>query len=98
MGRKLWQVWLLGLAAAGAAGGCHRSAVREKAPPDPLLISKPPVAGKPTSFESRRTAQADLVPPPLPGAGPGSTAVAAGTDEPAPVRLLGLKRAPDEGK
>jgi hypothetical protein len=93
MRRKLWQPCLLALALGGAALGCNHSVVREKAPPDPLLISKPPVAGKPTSFEAHRTAQADLVPPPLPGTG--AATAAATPDAPSPVRLLGLRRIPE---
>jgi hypothetical protein len=47
--------------------GCqhHNSAVNTKAPPDPLLISKKPVEGKPTSY-SPSTAWRDPQPPAVP--------------------------------
>jgi hypothetical protein len=46
MGRRIRR---LALAAAGvwALAGCHQPAVQQKQPPDPLLISKKPIEGRP---------------------------------------------------
>jgi hypothetical protein len=69
----------------GATIGCTRSVVQTgKQPPDPLLVSKKPVEGKPTSFQNTREfARVDPQPPQLPADG---TALASGS-EGAPVRL-----------
>ena len=52
MSRRIWHFSVVALIVAGL--GCqHHSntAANNKQPPDPLLISKKPVEGKPTSFE-----------------------------------------------
>jgi hypothetical protein len=58
------------LAAAlfGTATGCTRSVVQQnKQPPDPLLVSKKPVEGKPTSLAGPRSlARVDPRPPVFP--------------------------------
>jgi hypothetical protein len=56
---------LMTAAILGAATGCTRSVVQQnKQPPDPLLISKKPVEGKPTSNSSARSlARIDPQPP-----------------------------------
>jgi hypothetical protein len=51
--------------------GCHRSAVQHKDPPDPLLISKTPVDGRPTaSRSSSHLVRNEPVPPPAIPEGP----------------------------
>jgi hypothetical protein len=69
--------------------GCTRSAMQQKTPPDPLLWSKRPVAGKTSSTsESHQTSRLDA-PPPLIGEGNSLAALAA--DRPQ-ARLLPLER------
>jgi hypothetical protein len=59
----------LAAAITGLAIGCTRTVVQQqKQPPDPLLISKKPVEGKPTSNSAGRgLARIDPQPPGLPG-------------------------------
>jgi hypothetical protein len=68
-----------------AAVGCTRSMVQQnKQPPDPLLVSKKPVEGKPTSNSSGRVlTRVDPQPPALPADDPILNAAAPG----GPVRL-----------
>lgn len=74
MSRSLRQFALLAtvLTAAGA-GGCTRSLVQHKQPPDPLLVSKKPVEGKPRGDapapRSETAARIDPPPPPTTAAG-----------------------------
>ena len=68
MVRKLWFFGVLTLICGSAVLGCHRSAVQQKPPPDPLLVSvkvanKPPVAGKLQSV-SKETNSPVYPPPP----------------------------------
>jgi hypothetical protein len=79
MGRPLWQIGLSVLL-LGATLGCTRSAVQQKPPPDPLLVTKKPVEGKPTSFKSEAAVRIDPPPPPYPAR------QYANGDMPAPVR------------
>jgi hypothetical protein len=75
------------LAAAifSVALGCNRSVVQQnKQPPDPLLVSKKPVEGKPTSSTNPRTlVRVDPQPPAMPGQ---ETAFAA-SDQANPIKL-----------
>jgi hypothetical protein len=41
--------------------GCHKSAVQHKDPPDPLLVSKPPVEGRPHPAAAARPRHAGQV-------------------------------------
>jgi hypothetical protein len=66
MGRSVWQIGVCVLL-VGAAAGCTHSAVQQKTPPDPLLVTKKPVEGKPTSGKPEMTARFDPLPPPYPG-------------------------------
>jgi hypothetical protein len=52
-------------AALGVLAGCHQPAVQQKPPPDPLLISKKPIEGRPHAAEDGVDA-ARLQPPPPP--------------------------------
>jgi hypothetical protein len=63
MGRKLRQIGWLSLL-FGALLGCHKSAVQHKEPPDPLLVSKPPVDGRPHTTRSSELAHVKPTPPP----------------------------------
>ena len=58
----------LAAAILGATFGCTRSMVQQtKQPPDPLLVSKKPVEGKPTSNTAPRAiARVDPQPPAFP--------------------------------
>ena len=66
MGRRIRR---LALAAAGlcALAGCHQSAVQQKPPPDPLLISKKPIEGRPHADDrdGGMTVRAPAPPAPL---------------------------------
>jgi hypothetical protein len=75
----------LAVALFGAISGCTRSVVQQnKQPPDPLLVSKKPVEGKPTSGPSpRELARVDPQPPQWPVDDTMQTAGSEG----APVRL-----------
>jgi hypothetical protein len=75
----------LAAALLGATIGCTRSVVQSgKQPPDPLLVSKKPVEGKPTSWQwPREIVRVDPQPPQSPADG---AALAAGNGG-APVRL-----------
>jgi hypothetical protein len=57
----------LALAAAlGVLAGCHQPAVQQKPPPDPLLISKKPIEGRPHAAAEGGVDAARLQPPPPP--------------------------------
>jgi hypothetical protein len=81
MQRSLRQT-ALAAALLGAVVGCTRTVVQQnKTPPDPLLVSKKPVEGKPTSGQGRRDlARVDPQPPVFPEEG---SATAAGPGVPA---------------
>jgi hypothetical protein len=57
---------LAALLLGGAAVGCTRSAVRQKTPPDPLLVSKKPVEGVPLTAPPAPP-RVEAPPPPYPG-------------------------------
>ena len=64
MRRKLGQVGLATLLLTTLTLGCNKSAVRQKEPPpDPLLVTKKPVEGKPTPEEAPALARAEPIPP-----------------------------------
>ena len=78
----------LGLAAAlgGALLGCsHTTAQRKPPPPDPLLVTRKPIEGKP------RQADADLLARLPPPATVGDLGVAPAFDAPPPVRPVRLR-------
>ncbi len=56
MRRRLRRWGLMTLLLGGMTLGCTRAAVQHKEPPDPLLVTKKPVEGRP------RRADADLAP------------------------------------
>jgi hypothetical protein len=66
MTRTVVRAGLAVLLLGGAAVGCTKSAVRQKTPPDPLLVSKKPVEGVPQSAPPA-TARVEVPPPPYPG-------------------------------
>jgi hypothetical protein len=80
-----------------AAIGCNKHVVREKTPPDPLLVSKKPVEGKPNLGDPARPQLADPTPPPVPhGYDVRHMASMPGTTYPEhPVKLLAVQ-APQE--
>jgi hypothetical protein len=95
MRRTLLQVGLAALL-VGVAFGCQKQLVRkDKTPPDPLLVSKKPVEGRPHEEEEPpRSARVELPPPPPAGGGT-VTVAAPGT----PAALVGVKPAvPGEGR
>jgi hypothetical protein len=61
IGRMLLMAGLL-----AAMAGCHTPAVQPKTPPDPLLITKKPIEGRPTSNTPGLSARVEPPPPPLP--------------------------------
>ena len=66
MWRTLWRIGLAVVVLGGAGVGCQRQSVRTKPPPpDPLLISKKPVEGRPAAA-TEATARVEP-PPPSPG-------------------------------
>jgi hypothetical protein len=62
---RLLRVGLCGLVWACAALGCHKSLVQHKDPPDPLLVTKKPVEGRPRASDSQ-AAWNEPNPPPVP--------------------------------
>lgn len=66
MMRTVVRAVLAAVLLSGAAVGCTRSAVRQKTPPDPLLVSKKPVEGVPQGTPAA-TARVEVPPPPYPG-------------------------------
>jgi hypothetical protein len=66
MTRTVVRAALAALLLGGAAVGCTKSAVRQKTPPDPLLVSKKPVEGVPQTAP-QATARGEVPPPPYPG-------------------------------
>jgi hypothetical protein len=65
--------WRLGLttALAGALFGCsHTTAQRKPPPPDPLLVTRKPIEGKPRPVDADLTAR---IQPPAPPGDPGVT-------------------------
>ena len=86
MGRAFGR-WAAALALGGALAGCTRTMVQQKAPPpDPLLVSRKPLEGKPQPADADRTAR--LQPPAPPSSG-GELASSPDRDAPPlqPVRL-----------
>jgi hypothetical protein len=58
---------ILSAALLAAALGCHTPAVQPKTPPDPLLITKKPIEGRPTSAGAGLSARLEPPPPPTTG-------------------------------
>jgi hypothetical protein len=54
------------LLGSAAMLGCHKTAVQQKQPPDPLLITKKPVEGRPRPAENTSTVLNEPPAPPLP--------------------------------
>ena len=65
MYRKVGRAVLLLLLAGSIVLGCHKPVVQQKVPPDPLLISKKPIEGKPDAPEPAPS-RIDPQPPPTP--------------------------------
>ncbi len=63
MRRKIWQFSVMALIVGGIGCQHHKTAVNGKQPPDPLLISKKPVDGKPTSYEPASVTWREPKPP-----------------------------------
>jgi hypothetical protein len=81
MRRRLCRLTWAALALGGVTLGCHRSAVQQKLPPDPLITSKKPVEGRPQAEVPHPLVRLDPPPPPLPALRDGYSNV-----EPPPVR------------
>jgi hypothetical protein len=82
--------WRLGLttALAGALLGCsHTTAQRKPPPPDPLLVTRKPIEGKPRPVDADLTAR--LQPPAPPAAG--EPVVTPMIDAPPPVQTVQLR-------
>ena len=52
MARKLRHVGWLTFLLCGAILGCTKAAVQQKTIPDPLLVTKPPVEGRPHAAQA----------------------------------------------
>jgi hypothetical protein len=63
MGRKLF-LFGVGALALAAPLGCTKQVVRDKTPPDPLLVSKKPVEGKQNVLPAEPRPRAEFPPPP----------------------------------
>jgi hypothetical protein len=91
MRRRLRHFGLITLLLGSVALGCTRSAVQHKEPPDPLLVTKKPVEGRPQradtdpAYEAPPAPPADREPLPIP-VPPGTPILPAG----APARPSGL--------
>jgi hypothetical protein len=64
MGRRLWRFGLMTLLLSSLALGCTKAAVQHKEPPDPLLVTKKPVEGRPARLESEPAYDPPPSPPP----------------------------------
>jgi hypothetical protein len=85
MGRILRPIGLATLL-VGALMGCHKSSLRPKDPPDPLLVTKKPVQGR--AAATGLASQQDATPPPVPGKEHAPTSVRRDTVVPVqPVHL-----------
>jgi len=85
--RTFWR-WGTAAVLVGALLGCTRTVVQQKAPPpDPLLVSRKPVEGKPRPEDADLSAR--LQPPAPPSSGGDLAATPDG--DAAPVRPTGLR-------
>ena len=64
MGRRLGRIGLLAVILGGMALGCTKAAVQHKEPPDPLLVTKKPVEGRPRRADADPAFDAPPPPPP----------------------------------
>jgi hypothetical protein len=64
MARILRHVGLLSVFLGGALLGCTKLAVQPKQPHDPLLVTKPPVEGRPRAAQASPVHSIDPPPPP----------------------------------
>lgn len=74
MRRNMWRFCMGFLLISSFTLGCHRAAIQQKQPPDPLLVSKKPIEGKSVSANptptSDPTARRSPVAPVMPGREP----------------------------
>jgi hypothetical protein len=95
MGRKLLlQSALATGLLAGALVGCHKNAIQRKEPPDPLLVTKKPVEGRPRPAETT-TAWNEPTPPPVPNREPLPISAQQAPVVPAGPPLAGNQRTAD---
>jgi len=67
MARKLRHVACITFLFGSALLGCTRTAVQQKSPPDPLLVTKPPVEGRPHAAQASPIRRSEPTPtPPAP--------------------------------
>jgi hypothetical protein len=108
MGGRLLRVGLASLLLGGVTIGCTKPAVQHKEPPDPLLVTKKPVEGRPRPLEADNTRTEvpftprpgiHLVFPLWPPADREASPVKARHEEPAPVppALTGIEPVADRG-
>ena len=88
MGRKLQHVGWATLLIGGALLGCHKSAVQHKEPPDPLLVTKPPVEGRPHTTQSSPLSRNESAPPTPPAGDSPTSAHRDGASLVRPAHLL----------
>jgi hypothetical protein len=83
--RRLGLVAALGSAILGCS---HTTAQRKPPPPDPLLVTRKPIEGRPRQADADLTAR---LPPPAPPATAGDLGVAPSLEAPPPVQPVGLR-------
>jgi hypothetical protein len=66
MRRRRWRDWLMAALGGVLALGCEKAAVKPSYPPDPVLLSKRPVAGKPAAAPATVIVKEEPVTPVLP--------------------------------
>jgi hypothetical protein len=88
MGRRLRRLGLMVLLLGGVALGCTKAAVQHKEPPDPLLVTKKPVEGRPRPADAPHDAP---LPPPLPDHERFPLSVQGDGPDPSRPALLGIE-------
>lgn len=95
MTRRLWQLAGIGLLGTVVLAGCNKQAVKQKTPPDPLLVTKKPVEGRPRSPDADGTAWTEPTAPPLQPRDTIPATVHAGGPGLAPPVLIGVQAMPE---
>jgi hypothetical protein len=97
MAAKLGRIGLATLVLGGLTLGCHRNAVQKKQPPDPLLVTKKPVEGRPHAPEPEASVRAEPPEPPAPAADLRTVSVPPSPPAPVPPVQLGFQALPAHG-
>jgi hypothetical protein len=66
MWRRIWQIGQMALLFAGLGCQHSKTATTPKPPPDPLLMSKKPIEGRSTAYETTTTSWRQPQPPDAP--------------------------------